>query len=161
MVSQWCIKRAWYVDSEFLDLAKKAGCMQWFVGFESVNQSSLNSINKRQNKVQNYPKIVKLRNEKGMSIQAGIIFGFDNDLADIFDYTFEKLCEFEFDAVEINILTPYPGTNFFYRLNSEGRILTKDWSKYNQIDVVFKPKNMTERELYEGTRYVAKNFYNN
>ena len=34
-----------------------------------------------------------------------------------------------------------------------------DWSKYNLTTVVFKPKNMTEKELFEGARKVAKEFY--
>jgi radical SAM superfamily enzyme YgiQ (UPF0313 family) len=67
--------------------------------------------------------------------------------------------EWELDAVEINVLTPYPGTPLYDRLEKEGRILTHDWSKYNQIDVVFKPKQMTEKELFEGARKVAKAYY--
>jgi hypothetical protein len=44
-------------------------------------------------------------------------------------------------------------------LDREGRILTRDWSKYNQVDVVFQPKNMTVEELKEGARKVAMQFY--
>jgi hypothetical protein len=44
-------------------------------------------------------------------------------------------------------------------LEKEGRILTKEWSRYNQVDVVFQPKHMTEKELFEGARKVAKEFY--
>jgi radical SAM superfamily enzyme YgiQ (UPF0313 family) len=94
-----------------------------------------------------------------MTVQGGIIFGFDEDTPDIFDTTLEKMYEWELDVVEVNILTPYPGTPLFDRLEREKRILTKDWSKYNQVEVVFKPKNMTEKELYEGARKVAKEFY--
>ncbi len=68
--------------------------------------------------------------------------------------------EFDIDIVEINILTPYPGTPLYDRFEREGRILTRDWSRYNQVDVVYKPKKMTEKELYEGARKVAKAFYN-
>jgi radical SAM superfamily enzyme YgiQ (UPF0313 family) len=63
------------------------------------------------------------------------------------------------DVVEFNILTPYPGTRLFERMEREGRILTKDWSRYNQVDVVFQPKNMSAEELFEGTRKVAREFY--
>ena len=76
-----------------------------------------------------------------------------------FDTTLETINDWDLDVLEINILTPYPGTPLFERLDREGRILTRDWSRYNQVDVVFKPKNMTEEELYEGTRKVAKDFY--
>ena len=50
-----------------------------------------------------------------------------------------------------NILTPFPGTRLFQRLEAEGRILTRDWSKYNsRADVVFQPKNMSSEELLAG-----------
>jgi len=148
------------IDDEFLDLAAKAGCIEWFIGFESVSQEALNSIKKTHNKVENYKKLIKRLHKHNMIVQGGIIFGFDEDTTDIFDLTIEKMDEFNLDIAEVNILTPYPGTPLFDRLEKEGRILTRDWSRYNQVDVVFKPKKMTEKELFEGTRKVAKAFYN-
>jgi radical SAM superfamily enzyme YgiQ (UPF0313 family) len=73
--------------------------------------------------------------------------------------TIEKLYELEIDVLEVNILTPYPGTPLYDRLEKQGRILTRDWSRYNQIDVVFEPKHMSPKELLDGTRKVAKEFY--
>jgi len=147
------------VDDEFLDLARKAGCVEWFVGFESVSQAALDSIKKTHNKVENFKKMIKRVHDYGMTIQGGIIFGFDEDDSSIFDITLEKMYELEIDVVEINILTPYPGTPLFDKLEREGRILTKDWSRYNQVDVVFQPKKMSVKELLDGTRKVAKEFY--
>ena len=147
------------VDDEFLNLARKSGCVEWFVGFESVSQAALNGIKKGLNKVEDFQKTIKRVHDHGMTIQGGIIFGFDEDTPDIFDSTLEKMHEWELDVVEINILTPYPGTPLFDRLEREGRLLNKDWSRYNQVDIVFKPKNMSEKELFEGTRRVAKEFY--
>jgi len=147
------------IDDEFLKLAKKAGCVEWFIGFESVNQAALNGVKKNINSVDNYSKVIKRLHNHGMAVQGGIIFGFDEDTPDIFDTTLEKLHELEIDVLEINILTPYPGTPLFDRLKKEGRITTYDWLKYNQVDVVFEPKNMTKKELYEGTKKVAKEFY--
>jgi len=147
------------VDDNFLNLARKSGCVEWFVGFESVNQEALNSIKKTQNKVEDFNRMIKRVHSHGMSVQGGIIFGFDEDTPDTFDTTLEKMHELEMDVVEINILTPYPGTPLFDRIEKEGRLITKEWSRYNQVDVVFQPKNMTEKELLEGTRKVAKEFY--
>ena len=146
-------------DEEFLQLARKSGCVEWFVGFESVSQAALNGIKKTHNKVEDFKKMIKRVHNNGMTIQGGIIFGFDEDTPDIFDATLEKINELEIDVLELNILTPYPGTPLFKRLDEEGRIFTKDWSKYNQIEVVYEPKNMTIEELYEGTKKVAKEYY--
>jgi len=147
------------VDDEFLNLARRSGCVEWFVGFESVSQASLNGIKKTHNKVDDFKKMIKRIHNHGMTVQGGIIFGFDEDTPDIFDTTLEKLHELEIDVLEINILTPYPGTPLYDRLDKEGRIFTKDWSLYNQVDIVFEPKNMTVDELFSGTRKVAKDFY--
>jgi radical SAM superfamily enzyme YgiQ (UPF0313 family) len=147
------------IDDEFLSLAKKSGCVEWFVGFESVSQDALNGIKKTVNKVEDFKRTIKRVHQHGMAVQGGIIFGFDQDTPDIFDATLEKMYEWELDAVEVNILTPYPGTPLYDRLEREGRILTKDWSRYNQVDVVFRPSQMTEKELFDGSRKVAKEFY--
>ncbi len=146
-------------DDEFLSLARKSGCVEWFIGFESVSQAALNNIKKTHNKVEDFKKLVQRLHDHGMTVQGGIIFGFDEDTPDIFDTTLEKIYELEIDVMEINILTPYPGTPLYNRLEKEGRILTKDWSRYNQVDIVYQPKNMTVQELYDGTRRVAKEFY--
>ncbi len=147
------------VDEEFLNLARKSGCTEWFVGFESVSQEALNNIKKTHNKVSDFKKMIKRVHNHGMTIQGGIIFGFDEDTIDIFDTTIDTINDWGLDVLEVNILTPYPGTPLFERLESENRILTRDWSKYNQVEVVFKPKKMTPEELFEGARKVAKDFY--
>ncbi len=147
------------VDEEFLNLARKSGCIEWFVGFESVSQEALNNIKKTHNRVEDFKKMIKRVHDHGMTIQGGIIFGFDEDTPDIFDITLETINDWDLDVLEVNILTPYPGTPLFERFDREGRILTRDWSRYNQVDVVYQPKNMTVKELYEGSKKVAKEFY--
>jgi len=147
------------IDEEFLELARKSGCVEWFIGFESINQAALDGIKKTSNRVENFKKMIKRVHKYNMTVQGGIIFGFDEDTPDVFDTTLEQLYEWNLDVLEVNILTPFPGTPLFNRLEREGRILTKDWSRYNQVDVVFKPKNMTQKELFQGARKVAKEFY--
>lgn len=147
------------IDEEFLDLAQKSGCLEWFVGFESINQAALQGSKKTINKVEDFKQMIKRAHKHGMLVQGGIIFGFDEDTPDIFDLTLAKLNEWGLDLATISILTPYPGTPLYDRLEHERRITTKDWSRYNQAEVVFKPKNMSEKELFDGARKVAKVYY--
>jgi radical SAM superfamily enzyme YgiQ (UPF0313 family) len=147
------------IDDEFLNLSQKAGCTEWFVGFESINQAALRGCNKTINKVEDFPRIIKRIHKHGMLVQGGFIFGFDEDTPDIFNATLEKLNAWGIDIAPVSILTPYPGTPLYDRLEREQRITSKEWSRYNQAEVVFKPKNMSENELFEGTRKVAKEFY--
>jgi radical SAM superfamily enzyme YgiQ (UPF0313 family) len=79
------------------------------------------------------------------------------------DGTFDRMLAFA-DAAHIRkaefaIMTPYPGTPVWTRLVREGRILTRDWSKYNDANVVFRPARMTSERLLEGYLYLWREFY--
>ncbi|MDP4089320.1 MAG: radical SAM protein [Bacillota bacterium] len=147
-------------DDEFLELAAKSGCKQLFLGLESISQNSLNNANKSFNKVEDYYKIIEKIHSYGIAVQAGIVFGFDEDKKGIFKETLDFLEVAGVQNATFNILTPYPGTDLFRRLEAEGRILTYDWDRYNaRTDVVFTPKNMSREELIEGFRWANKRFY--
>ncbi|MCD6473825.1 MAG: B12-binding domain-containing radical SAM protein [Thermoplasmata archaeon] len=146
-------------NEKFLRLAKEAGAISFFVGFESINPASLKEAHKITNKAEGYEKAIKVVKKYDIGIVGGFIFGFDNDTPEIFDATRDAVLSWEIDSAEFNILTPYPGTPLYDRLDKEGRILTKDWSKYTQAHVVYMPKQMTPKELFEGTRKVIKSFY--
>jgi radical SAM superfamily enzyme YgiQ (UPF0313 family) len=45
------------------------------------------------------------------------------------------------------VLTPFPGTALFKRLEGEGRILHRDWSRYDTEQVVFRPSRMDPQTL--------------
>ena len=47
-----------------------------------------------------------------------------------------------------------------HSLEAEGKILTRDWSKYNgREDVVFQPCRMSPEQLLEGFCYATRRFY--
>lgn len=148
-------------DEEFLKLAKEAGCLQWFVGFESISKETLKRIHKLSNIniVEKYGEYVRRIQKHGIAVVGGMIFGFDEDTVDVFEESYKAMQEWQADAMELNILTPYPGTAIYERFEREGRILTKDWSKYSQAHVVFKPKKMTPEELEEGFVWITKKYY--
>ena len=140
-------------DDEFLKLARDAGCIEWHVGFDSVSQESLNSIGKKTNKIKSYKSSVKKIQDYGMTVIGEFVLGFDYDKKDIFQKTIDVIKDIRLNIPWLNILVPYPGTPLFSRLEKEGRILTKDWTKYTHLtrNVVFQPKHMSREELLNGT----------
>jgi len=48
------------------------------------------------------------------------------------------------------MLTPFPGTKLFAALQREGRILHRDWDRYDTRHAVFQPRRMTPAQLEEG-----------
>ena len=78
-------------DDEFLELAASSGCKQLFVGLESISQSSVNEVQKRFNRVSDYARAIERIHSHGIAVQAGIVFGFDNDEPAIFGETLDFL----------------------------------------------------------------------
>jgi len=147
-------------DDEFLELAASSGCKQLFVGLESISQASVNEVHKRCNHVSDYGRAIERIHSHGIAVQAGIVFGFDHDEPAIFGETLDFLEAAGVQNATFNILTPFPGTRLYERLEAEGRILTRDWSKYNgRADVVFRPRLMSPEQLLAGYEYANKRFY--
>ena len=86
-----------------------------------------------------YLEGIKKLHDAGIAVQTGLVFGFDHDDVTVFERTLEFLEQAGVDVASIGSLTPFPGTPIFRKLEEEGRILTRDWSKYNaRTDVVFR-----------------------
>jgi len=145
-------------DDELLRMAKEAGCVGWAIGFESISQESLDSVGKSSNRVEDYERNIKKVHDNGMFILGFFMFGFDHDRLDIFDKTDEFVRKNDIDVPRAYILVPYPGTPIYDRFEKEGRILSKDWSRY-QGQVVFQPKHMTTEELYTNVTELYKKWY--
>ena len=54
------------------------------------------------------------------------------------------------DLPRFAVVTPFPNTPLYRRLDAEGRILTRDWELYDAQHVVFQPKHMSVPELLDG-----------
>lgn len=147
-------------DDEFLEVAARSGCKQLFIGFESVSQASLDGVAKAFNRVDEYARAIERIHTHGIAVQAGIVFGFDHDTESVFKETVDFLDATGVQNATFNILTPFPGTRLFRRLDAEGRILTRDWSRYDgRENVVFQPRNMAPAALLAGYRYAVNHFY--
>jgi radical SAM superfamily enzyme YgiQ (UPF0313 family) len=137
-------------DDELLDLYARSGGKYAFIGFETISQESLAGINKQWNNADAYGDAIKKIHNAGINILGSFIFGLDTDDTSVFRRTLDFVMEHRVDAAVFNILTPLPGTRLYQNLESEGRIIDRDWAKYHICEVVFQPKKMTVSELEKG-----------
>lgn len=147
-------------DEELLSLAKKAGCLYLFLGLESFSQAGLEQANKGFNPVEEYSEIISQIHKHKISVQAGVVFGFDSDTSDVFDYTLEFCESIGIDGVTVSILTPFPSTGLYNLFQKEGRLLPVDWSYFNgKTKVAFQPNQITPTELLEGYHRFRARFF--
>ena len=145
-------------EPDLLDLMAKTGCRSLFIGFESINAASLQSVHK-DNKVKNYEALVEAIHSRGIMINASMVFGLDGDDMSTFRRTLDWLVKMKIETLTSHILTPYPGTKLHKSMEAAGRITDRDLTKYNTAHVVFSPTGMTKEELYKGYRRMYRKFY--
>ncbi len=146
-------------DSELLELYTKSGGDFAFIGIESINSEGLADANKSWNDNHGYTKKIAEVRKAGINILGSFVFGFDSDTPKIFRNTLEFIKDHKIDSCQYNILTPLPGTIMFKKMESEGRILDFDWSKYHTGEVVIQPANMSMNELQDGYYWIFKETY--
>jgi len=146
-------------DPELLKLAAESGCVSLFIGVESLSSENLKDVNKAFNQVHQFEEAMKAVHDHDIMVVAGLIFGLDHDDEGVFERTL-RFCERNrIELPSFFLLTPLPGTPLFQRMESEGRLLHKDWAQYNGATVVFKPRLMTEETLQRGFNWACKEAY--
>ena len=67
--------------------------------------------------------------------------------------------EAKLETATFTILTPYPGTLLYKKLDSEERIVDRNWAHYDTTQVVYRPKLMSAAELEAGYFQAYRDFY--
>ncbi len=133
-----------------IEQAVEAGLRSLFIGFETLSERSLLSVNKPHNVRRDYDQCIRRLHSLGVMVNASIVFGMDGEDQSVFDRTLEWTISRGLESATFHILTPYPGTPLYARMKRQGRMLTDNWDLYDTRHAVFQPAGMTPRQLEEG-----------
>ena len=129
------------------------------IGFESISRDTLKSVHKHVNRPEQFAALVEKVHSYGIAVFGLFMFGFDGDDQSTFQDTARFNIDANYDAVAYSVLTPYPGTLTWYEMKKANRIVSFDWEKYDQSNVVYRPEKMTGEELRLGHRWAYETFY--
>ncbi|EDY20944.1 Radical SAM domain protein [Chthoniobacter flavus Ellin428] len=146
-------------DPELLELAARSGCKGLLMGLESISTTNLRQNHKGFNTPEDYGRVVERLHAQGIALQGCFVFGLDDDRPDVFLKTARFAVEAGIDLPRFAVVTPFPNTPLYKRLEAEGRILTKDWELYDGQHVVFQPRHMSVEELQSGIEVAWKHAY--
>jgi radical SAM superfamily enzyme YgiQ (UPF0313 family) len=148
-------------DDELLSLMRDSGIRRVFVGIESVNQRTLNSLNKKL-QVHQIREYLHNLHQHGISVIGSFIVGADTDERDcvqnIVDFAIEThidyLCMFTLHDF------PYQQTQFnIEQLIPDHRILTQNWDHFSGTNVTIYTKNMRPSSLQKELMHGYRRFY--
>ena len=108
-----------------------SGCTGVFVGFESLQVENIVASGKKSPTPADYARRVRIFHDYGIQVNGSFVLGFDYDRPDAFQKSVEWVEENRLECATFHILTPYPATPLYRQMEAEGRILHKDWSRYD------------------------------
>jgi radical SAM superfamily enzyme YgiQ (UPF0313 family) len=146
-------------DEPLLKLAARSGCRGLLLGFESISADNLRESSKGFNRPDRFKHVVASLHAHGIAVYGCFVFGMDHDTPDVFLETARLAVDARIDLPRFAIVTPFPGTGLYQRLEREGRILTRNWELYDGQHVVFQPVGMTVQQLQDGTEQAWKHVY--
>lgn len=145
-------------DEELLDLCQKAHLTRTLVGIESLNQESLNAVDKHQS-VSDIEKCAAALSRHKIRLIASIVLGIDTDSSEDIKGSIDFAKKINAYQLQPAILTPFPGTDTYKQFEAGHRMISKNWSVFDMMNVTFLPKNMTPWELQKHFFMAVRRFY--
>jgi len=146
-------------DEELLELAGRSGCKGLLMGLESLSTANLKGNRKGFNSPERFVRVVTRLHDHGIALQGCFVFGLDDDHPDVFERTAAFAVEAKIDLPRFAVVTPFPNTPLYARLDAEGRILTRNWELYDGQHVVFQPRHLSVEELQRGVEAAWRHAY--
>ncbi len=144
---------------DLIEQAAEAGMRSVFVGFETLSRNNLEQSNKRQNIGKDYEQAIQRLHSLGIMINGSFVFGLDADDPSVFKRTVDWAVRNSLTTCTFHILTPYPGTRLFANMEAHGRILHRNWDRYDTRQVVYKTIGLSAEELKRGYDWAYRSFY--
>jgi len=145
-------------DDELLQLLRDANFQSIFVGIETPREASLLETKKRQNVRGSILDAVLKVQRFGIRVDAGMIVGFDNDDAAIFEEQFDFIQAARIPVSMTGMLNAVPKTPLHDRLAKDNRLLSfNTGDQFIMTNII--PKSMTSQQLYEGYRDLIGRLY--
>ncbi len=142
-----------------LEQAVEAGLRSLFVGFETLSPQNLHDHHKPQNLNRDYAAAIRRLHDLGVMVNGSFVFGMDGDDPDVFSRTVDWAISQGIETATFHILTPYPGTGLYQRMQRENRLVHSDWDQYDTRHVVYRPAQLTPEQLESGYWRAYREFY--
>lgn len=147
-------------DEELMRLMGEANFQSVFVGIESPNEESLKETKKFQNvRARDGTLLERIERiqDHGLEVWCGMILGFDNDEASVFDTMPKFLSRARIGNALIGLLYAIPTTPLFDRLKKEGRLNDDTDTRVYGTNV--RPLRLGREELRDGFVRVMQEVY--
>lgn len=143
-------------DADIMWKYRKAGVEHIYVGVEAGSQETLDLFNKNTEVAQS-KQAIDIINGADIVSETSFVLGMPDDTKESIAKTIELAKHYNPDMAFFLAIAPWPYAELYPAL--EPFVFTKDYSKYNLVEPVIKPKNMTIEELQQELGKASQSFY--
>ena len=143
-------------DADIIDRYRQAGVLFIYVGVEATSEKRLEEF-KKETGFEDSKQALKIVREAGMIIESSLILGMPNETPETIKETLRLAKEYNSDFMHFLLLAPWPYADMYESLKPY--IEVHDFSKYNLVEPVIKPINMTRDELMKAVLNCYKEYY--
>jgi anaerobic magnesium-protoporphyrin IX monomethyl ester cyclase len=143
-------------DADIMDKYRLAGVDHIYVGVESGRQETLDLF-KKDTLVAHSKKAIDLINGADMVSETSFVLGMPDDTPETIAWTVDLAKYYNPDMAFFLAIAPWPYADLYPQL--EQYVATTDYRKYNLVEPVIKPKNMTMEELGRELGKASQQFF--
>ncbi len=148
------------VDGEFFTLARKAGLYQVAFGIESGSPDILRNVGKDQS-LDDVRSAVNLAHDAGVETIGFFMMGLPGDSEKTMEETTRFALSLPLTYAKASMTLPFPSSALYRQIMKEGRILSKDWTRYNfhSTSEVWRHENLDWKTIQHYYSRFHRRFY--
>lgn len=143
-------------DADIMWKYKKAGVLHIYVGVEATSQDKLDHF-KKNIACEQSREAIRLINEAGMLTECSFVLGMPDETPESIEETLALAKRYNPDFAHFLLIAPWPYADIYGELKDY--VVEKDYSKYNFVEPVVKPKNMTMEEISKAVIDCYRRYY--
>ncbi|MBT0665654.1 cobalamin-dependent protein [Geobacter pelophilus] len=143
-------------DADIMDKYRIAGVEHIYVGVEAGSQETLDLF-KKDTKVEQSKQAIDLINQADIVSETSFVLGMPDDTPESIAETVELAKHYNPDMGFFLAIAPWPYSELYPEL--EPHVATKDYRKYNLVEPVLKPRNMTLEQLEKELGRASQKFF--
>jgi anaerobic magnesium-protoporphyrin IX monomethyl ester cyclase len=143
-------------DADIMDKYREGGVEHIYVGVEAGSQATLDLF-KKDTLVEQSKQAIDLINGADIVSETSFVLGMPDDTPESIAETVELAKHYNPDMGFFLAIAPWPYAELYPEL--EKYVATKDYRKYNLVEPVIKPKNMTMEELERELGKASQKFF--
>ncbi len=143
-------------DADIMEKYREAGVEHIYVGVEAGSQATLDLFCKG-TKVEQSKRAIDLINSADIVSETSFVLGLPDDTPASIAEIVELAKHYDPDMAFFLAIAPWPYADLYAEL--EPYVASRDYSRYNLVEPVVKPKNMTLAEVERELGGAAQKFY--